>query len=121
MNSGNDPLRKVSASLIVGGDVYGGVNEIPGIDEDNPIWQNREAVRVLATHAEVDAIRSAIASGVVDFSDAVLFVTIHPCKQCLRLIRAIGVTHVFYNEEYIPLEGTVNVNTNPVTLSKLSK
>lgn len=115
----NDPVREVWANLVVGNNIYSGINEIPDITTENPIWGNREAVRILATHAEVNAVRAALADGVEDFSKSVLYVTLHPCEQCMRMIRAIGISHVYYNEEYIPSGSTVDVNTNPVTLSKL--
>ena len=117
----NDPIRQVDAGLVVRDDIYIGTNQIPDITEDNPIWGNREAVRILATHAEVNAVRAALASGVTDFSEAILYVTLHPCDQCLRMIQALGINQVYYNEDYIPSRSTVNGNTKPVTLSKLSK
>jgi len=117
----NDPIRQVSAALVVQNNIYIGTNQIPDITEDNPIWGNREAIRILATHAEVNAVRAALADGVNDFSQAVLYVTLHPCKNCLSMIQALGISHVFYNEEYIPSGSTVDVNTNTVTLSKLSE
>ncbi len=117
----NDPIRQVDAGLVVDNNIYIGTNQIPDITEDNAIWGNREAVRILATHAEVNAVRAALASGITDFSKAVLYVTLHPCENCMRMIRALGITQVYYNEDYIPSGSTVNVNTNPVTLSKLQK
>ncbi len=120
-NLANDPVRKVSANLVVDNNVYSGVNEIPDITTDNPIWGNREAVRILATHAEVNAVRAALAAGVTDFSQAILYVTLQPCDQCMSMIRALGISQVYYNEDYIPSRSTVNVNSNPVAVSKLSK
>jgi len=117
----NDPIRQVDARLVVDDNIYMGINQIPDITEDNPIWGNREAVRILATHAEVNAVRAALADGITDFSKAVLYVTLHPCVNCMRMIQALGITQVYYYEDYIPSGSTVNVNTNPVTLSKLSK
>jgi deoxycytidylate deaminase len=103
----------------VGNNIYSGINEIPDITKENPIWGNREAVRILATHAEVNAVRAALADGVTDFSKSVLYVTLHPCGQCMRMIQAIGISHVYYNEDYIPSRSTVDANTTPVNVSKL--
>ena len=111
----------MSARLVVKNNIYVGTNQIPDITEDNPIWGNREAVRILATHAEVNAVRAALADGVTDFSQAVLYVSLHPCSNCLSMIQALGINQVYYNEDYIPSRSTVNGNTKPVTLSKLSK
>ena len=115
----NDPVREVWANLVVGNNIYSGINEIPDITNENPIWGNREAVRILATHAEVNAVRAALADGVNDFSKSVLYVTLHPCEQCMRMIQAIGISHVYYNEDYIPSRSTVDANTTPVNVSKL--
>lgn len=115
----NDPVREVWANLVVGNNIYSGINEIPDITTENPIWGNREAVRILATHAEVNAVRAALADGVNDFSKSVLYVTLHPCEQCMRMIQAIGIGHVYYNEDYIPSRSTIDANTTPVNVSKL--
>lgn len=121
LKSSNDPVRQVDAYLVVGETIYVGINEIPEITMDNSIWGNREAVRILATHAEVNAVRAALAHGVTDFSQTVLYVSLHPCEQCMRMIRALGIGQVYYNEDYIPSRSTVDVNPNPVTVSKLSE
>ena len=121
LKSSNDPVRQVDAYLVVGETIYVGINEIPEITMDNSIWGNREAVRILATHAEVNAARAALAAGVTDFSQAILYVSLHPCEQCMRMIRALGISHVYYTEDYFPSRSTVDVNSNPVTVSKLSE
>lgn len=121
MIESNDPVRQVYASLVVNNNVYNGVNQIPNITEENAVWGNREAIRVLATHAEVNAVRAALADGVTDFTESVLFVTLHPCEQCMSMIRALGIREVYFNEDYIPSGSTSHVHTEPVTVSKLSK
>ena len=115
----NDPVRQVVAFLHVGDNIYVGYNHIPGITEGSELWKNREAIRVLATHAEVDAVRAALADGVTEFDDAILYVSLHPCEQCMRMIRAIGISQVYYNEEYVPSGGVTHVDTKSVTVSKL--
>lgn len=121
MIESNDPVRQVYASLVVNNNVYNGVNQIPNITEENAVWGNREAIRVLATHAEVNAVRAALADGVTDFTEGVLFVTLHPCEQCMSMIRALGIREVYFNEDYIPSGSTSHVHTEPVTVSKLPK
>lgn len=121
LKSSNDPVRQVDAFLVIGETIYVGINEIPEITISNPIWHNREAIRILATHAEVNAVRAALAAGVTDFSQSILYVSLHPCDQCMRMIQALGISQVYYNEDYIPSRSTVDVNSNPVTVSKLSE
>lgn len=75
-----------------------------GVPEDHPVWKNRPAVRILVTHAEVNAVRAALSDGVTDFSKASLYVSLHPCEQCLNMCKALGISKIEYAEEYIPSE-----------------
>lgn len=118
----NDPVRQVVAALIVNNNIYMGVNEIPEVTILNPVWKNREAIRVIATHAEVNAVRAALQDGVTDFKNAVLFVTLHPCDSCMQMIRALGIETVYYNEDYVPSKSGVKYDTaRRVNVSKVSK
>lgn len=106
MKSSNDPIRQVQAILMVNGKLYTGVNEMWDVAKNHPIWNNRPAVRILVTHAEVNAVRAALIDGVCDFSKASLYVSIHPCEQCLNMCKALGIPNIEYAEEYIPSEVT---------------
>jgi deoxycytidylate deaminase len=35
---------------------------------------------------------------------AEMFVTVHPCFNCAKMISAVGITRVYYVEEYHPEE-----------------
>ena len=50
MAQSNDPIRQVSAALVVRNTIYVGVNEIPDVQEMNPVWKNREAVQIGRAH-----------------------------------------------------------------------
>jgi deoxycytidylate deaminase len=120
MAQSNDPIRQVSAALVVRNTIYVGVNEIPDVHELNPIWKNRDAVRILATHAEVNAVRSALKDGIENFDDAILYVTLRPCESCMKLIQALGIKMVYYSQEYIPSDIGVKRDTSKhVIVSKL--
>ena len=120
MAQSNDPIRQVSAALVVRNTIYVGVNEIPDVQEMNPVWKNREAVRILATHAEVNALRNALKDGVETFEDAILYVTLRPCESCMKMIRALGIKMVYYSQEYIPSDvGVKHDSSKPVLVSKL--
>lgn len=104
MKASNDPIRQVQAVLMVHGKLYTGVNEMWDVAKNHPIWNNRPAVRILVTHAEVNAVRAALADGINDFSKASLYVSLHPCEQCLNLCKALGIDNIQYAEDYIPSE-----------------
>lgn len=121
-NESNDPVRQVSAFVVVNNEAYIGQNHIPDIWNDNDIWMNRRAVRILVTHAEVDAIRCALRNGVTDFSDAVLYTSLEPCQQCRELAQAIGIERIYYCHEYVPSDsGVIHDNSKPISVSKLPK
>jgi tRNA(Arg) A34 adenosine deaminase TadA len=121
-NHSNDPVRQVTAFVLVNGAVYVGQNHIPFMFDDNPVWKNRAAARILVTHAEVDAIRCALDKGVTDFSNAILYTSLEPCSQCRELAQSIGISQIYYCKEYIPSDlGVEHDNSKPITVSKLSK
>ena len=121
-NETNDPVRPVSAFVVVNGEVYIGQNHIPDLWNDNPIWKNRRAVRLLVTHAEVDAIRCALKNGVTDFSDAILYTSLEPCSQCRELAQSLGITQIYFHTKYVPSDSGVKYdNSKPVTVSELPK
>jgi tRNA(Arg) A34 adenosine deaminase TadA len=121
-NESNDPVRQVSAFVVVDNQAFIGQNHIPYLDTDNPVWKNRAAVRILVTHAEVDAIRCALDNGVTDFSGAVLYTSLEPCSQCRDLAQSLGIRQIYFCHEYIPSDSGVK-NDNPTTtvVSRLPK
>jgi tRNA(Arg) A34 adenosine deaminase TadA len=121
-NHSNDPVRQVSAFVLVNNAVYVGQNHIPFLFEDNPVWKNRVAARILVTHAEVDAIRCALDKGVTDFSDAILYTSLEPCSQCRELAQSLGITQIYFHTKYVPSDSGVKYdNSKPVTVSELPK
>ena len=121
-NETNDPVRPVSAFVVVNNEAYIGQNHIPDIWNDNHVWMNRKAVRILATHAEVDAIRCALRNGVTNFSDAVLYTSLEPCTQCRELAQSLGISQIYYCNEYVPSDSGVKYDDpKPLSVSKLPK
>lgn len=104
-----DSVRQVAAILLFpNGQMYFGVNGMQGLCSRTGkvadyVWKtNRPLGRILATHAEAEAIRNAVLSGVEDFSDATLICTLEPCCRCRELIETAGIKEVFYAEKYTP-------------------
>lgn len=102
-----DSVRQVAAILLFpNGKMFFGVNGLQGLCSREGkiadyVWKtNRPLGRVLATHAEAEAIRNAVLSGVEDFSEATLICTLEPCSRCRELIEAAGIPEVFYAEQY---------------------
>lgn len=107
LSESGDSVRQVGAIILVpSGQMFFGVNRIEGLTERTGpvadyIWkQNRKLGRILATHAEADAIRNAILGGVQDFSETTLIVSLAPCERCRELIEAANIKEVYYYEEY---------------------
>lgn len=109
----NDPIRQVGSVLVFdSGDYYVGFNFIRNLTHlhgghVNPvsdyIWKkNRALGRLLASHAEETAVLEAVLDGQTDFSTAVLYVSLDPCKNCRSIIEAAGIQKVIFSEHYIP-------------------
>ncbi len=76
-----------------------GYNGLPrGVDECSVDWDNREKARELVIHAECNAILSMY--GVPDDDHLVLYSTLSPCPECIKLIKTAGITKVFFIEKY---------------------
>lgn len=111
--SSNDPIRQVGAVLITkDGGYYHGFNFIRDLHSLRPstinpisdfVWKkNRPLGRLLADHAEKSAILEAVLDGQVDFSEAVLYVSLEPCSVCRQIIEAAGIKKVVFAEYYVP-------------------
>jgi dCMP deaminase len=57
---------------------------------------------VRTIHAEANAVGHAARLG-VSLLGSVAYVTTHPCKDCVKLLSAAGVTKFYYSEAYRPL------------------
>jgi deoxycytidylate deaminase len=104
-----DSVRQVAAILMFpNGKMFFGVNGLQGLCSRTGqiadyVWKkNRPLGRILATHAEAEAIRQAVLAGVEDFSESTLVCTLEPCGRCRELIEAAGIKEVFYAEQYVP-------------------
>jgi len=95
-----DPRVKVGAVLVSNKDhriVSTGYNGLKsGIDESVLDWTNRDQVKDLIIHAEENAILYARG----DYSDSTLYITTSPCCSCIRLISAVNITRIIYEDSY---------------------
>lgn len=88
-----DPSTKVGAVIVNGRVLSTGYNGFPASLLDDPNWYaNRETKYPLVIHAEVNAIlycqdREAL-------KGATLYVTHSPCRECAKLVEAVGIRRV---------------------------
>lgn len=98
-----DPKTKVGAVLVDSDSriLSTGFNGPPaGFPDAELDWGNREVVYPRVVHAEMNAI--LYASG--RYEGSVLFCTLSPCKDCIKLIAAAGIKTIFYRDRYKDIE-----------------
>lgn len=100
---------KVGALLVKDGRILStGYNGTPpGCINCNEFFKNEKPSREVHSsfseeaeiHGELNAILFAARNG-ISIENSVLYVTLHPCKHCLKMICAAGIKEVYYAEEY---------------------
>lgn len=100
---------KVGAILVKNGRILStGYNGTPpGAINCNNYFAQRQVNREIHSkfseemeiHAELNAILFAARNG-ISIEDSILFVTLHPCKHCLKMICAAGIKTVYYCDDY---------------------
>ena len=94
-----DPKYKVGAVIVsldkhILATGYNGF--VAGYDESVIDWSNREVLRPYIIHAEVNAILHAYTK----LKDAVLYVTLSPCSECIKLVATAGIKQIVFKEAY---------------------
>ena len=77
-----------------------GYNGLPSGIDDNIDWDNRSLVHSMIIHAEMNCILYAETK----YENSILYSTLSPCKDCIKIIAAANITKVIYLEEYKDLE-----------------
>ena len=67
-----------------------------GLDDSVVDWSDRDFVHARVIHAELNALLYSQSK----FEDAVLYCTLSPCKDCVKLLSATKVRKVIYKDEY---------------------
>jgi len=74
-----------------------GYNSVCSGLEDHLIdWTDRDTIRDIVIHAETNAILYSQSR----FEDAVLYCTLSPCKDCIKLLSATKIRMIIYKNEY---------------------
>ena len=92
-----DPIVQVGSVLVSSNNKiintgYNGL--ISGMLESDIDWGDREQVRARVLHSECNCIVYASSK----FEGAKLYVTMSPCKECLKVIAAAGIKTVIHKE-----------------------
>jgi len=90
-----DPYLKVGACILRSDRsvVSLGYNGAPSSVEI--IWNDRDARRGSVIHAEINALRYCLPS---DTRDGYLYITHHPCAECLKVIASYGIKKIIFKD-----------------------
>lgn len=94
-----DIKRQVGAILVSEKDnriLSTGYNGLPANINDNIDWNNRELVHSMIIHAEMNCILYANNK----YENSILYSTLSPCKDCIKIIAAAKIKKIIYLEEY---------------------
>ncbi len=102
--------RKVGAAIILDGEVVAtGWNGVSGAFRDCAEAGCQRCIdgadtaigyeQCICIHAEQKAIAEAAFRG-VSTNEAVLYVTLRPCRQCLAIARAAGISGVVFDQDW---------------------
>lgn len=104
-----DPKTQVGAVLVSLKDnriISTGYNSVcAGMDDSLINWTNREYIRQIVIHAEMNAILYAQSK----FEDAILYSTLSPCKDCIKLLSATKIRKIVYRDKYKDIEQVKNL------------
>jgi dCMP deaminase len=99
-----DPKTKVGSVLVSLKDkriISTGYNSAPaGLDDDSIDWSDREYIHTIVCHSEMNTILYANSR----FEDSVLYTTMSPCCDCMKLLSCAKIKQVIYKCEYKDLE-----------------
>ena len=73
-----------------------GYNGLPAGINDDIDWTNRELVHSMIIHAEMNCIIYSNNK----FENAILYCTLSPCKDCIKIIAAANIKKVIYQNKY---------------------
>jgi len=94
-----DPKTQVGAVLVDRNDrlVATGFNGTPvGFDDESLDWLERDSVYPVCVHAEMNAILYSNSR----YDGSKLYVTLSPCKECIKLVAAAGIKVIVFRDKY---------------------
>jgi dCMP deaminase len=101
-----DPKMQVGCIIVSLKDnriISTGYNSVcAGMNDDEIDWSDRAKIKDIVIHAEMNAILYAQSR----FEDAILYTTLSPCVDCLKLTSATKIKKIIYDMEYREIEKT---------------
>jgi dCMP deaminase len=94
-----DPKIQVGAVLVSLKDhriISSGYNGLPSGCNENIDWKNRDYVHDVIIHAEMNCLLYAESK----FSETILYSTLSPCKDCIKILAASNIKKIVYHQEY---------------------
>ena len=94
-----DPKTQVGAVLVDCNYrlVSTGFNGSPsGFDDESLDWLDRPSVYPICIHAEMNAILYASSR----YENSILYVTLSPCSECIKLVASAGISKVIFKNKY---------------------
>lgn len=98
-----DMKKKVGAVLVSSNDnriISTGYNGLPSGIDDNIDWGDRNLVHSMIIHAEMNCVLYANNK----YENSILYSTLSPCKDCIKIIAAAKIKKVIYLSDYKDLE-----------------
>lgn len=114
-----DPHTKVGCVIVKDGRILSiGYNGEPRQFNYHFDWSSTEKYDYVI-HAELNAIANANYNG-VSVKDSTVYLTLSPCKDCIKLLAQHGIRQIFYLDEYKDFDKTKFIAANAnVVLTKL--
>lgn len=104
-----DPKMQVGAVLVSVKDnriISTGYNSVKaGVNDLEIDWANRDRIKDIVVHAETNAILYAQSK----FEDSILYTTLSPCNDCLKLLSATKIKKIIYDNEYRDFNKTIDL------------
>jgi dCMP deaminase len=101
-----DPRKQVGAVLVSCKNnriVSTGYNSVQsGLDDQTIDWNNREYIKNIVIHAEANALLYSESK----YENTILYTTLSPCVECLKLLSASGIKKIIYDEKHKSFEKT---------------
>lgn len=100
-----DPKTQVGAVLVSMKNnriISTGYNGLPANCNENINWENRPEVYEVILHAELNCLLYAESK----FDETILYSTLSPCKDCIKILAASNIKKIIYDERYRDINET---------------
>jgi dCMP deaminase len=88
---------------------------------DNTMGYDTGKTKSEVIHAERNALDKLAKQGGIGGQNATMFVTHAPCIECAKSIYSVGITEVFYREDYRSEDGIYFLKKCGIKIVKISK